>query len=264
MKNIMAIYKWLDLAVSGIRFGPDREAVRAELAEHIEDRAADFMRIFPDMEEKEAQERALAGMGDAWELKKELARVHRPWLGYLWRATQVLVWTALALILIAALGGGADLLRDQWYQHQDAQRAWAVRRALYEDGVPDWEGERLAVFEPDVQVRLDRAALSVPRAAWWRENNKDRLYLQVRVTWDRPWEANRYIFFQLWAEDDLGNRYWQEKNTVPARGWGEQGIRTDCMNLYLDVPPEAREVHIHHKLRDGVDLAVDLTREVAP
>jgi len=30
---------WLDTAVSGIRFGPDREAVRAELQQHIEDKA---------------------------------------------------------------------------------------------------------------------------------------------------------------------------------------------------------------------------------
>ena len=30
MKHIMAEYKWLDTAVSGIRFRPDREAVRAE------------------------------------------------------------------------------------------------------------------------------------------------------------------------------------------------------------------------------------------
>ena len=34
-------------------------------------------------------------------LKKELARVHSPWLGYLWRLTQVLVWGLLALSLIA-------------------------------------------------------------------------------------------------------------------------------------------------------------------
>ena len=33
---------WLDTAVAGIRFGPDRKAVRAELQAHLEDKAADF------------------------------------------------------------------------------------------------------------------------------------------------------------------------------------------------------------------------------
>ena len=37
---------WLDTAVSGIRFGPDRKAVRAELEGHIEDKTADLQRIF--------------------------------------------------------------------------------------------------------------------------------------------------------------------------------------------------------------------------
>ena len=36
--------RWLDTAVSGIRFQPDRAAVRAELEAHMVDKAADFQR----------------------------------------------------------------------------------------------------------------------------------------------------------------------------------------------------------------------------
>ena len=50
--------RWLDTAVKGIRFGPDRRAARAELAAHMEDKAADLRRIFPDMTAQEAEERA--------------------------------------------------------------------------------------------------------------------------------------------------------------------------------------------------------------
>ena len=86
MRDSIVVRKWLDTAVSGIRFGPDREEVKAELWQHVEDKTAGLMRAFPDMEEKEAQERAVAGMGDPWELRRSLAKVHRPWLGWLWRA----------------------------------------------------------------------------------------------------------------------------------------------------------------------------------
>ena len=72
---------WLDTAVSGIRFGPDRKAVRAELEGHIEDKTADLQRIFPGIPEEEARERALSGMGDPEELKISLAKVHRPRAG---------------------------------------------------------------------------------------------------------------------------------------------------------------------------------------
>ena len=40
------IDRWLDQAVSGIRFGPDRAAVRAELEEHLEEKAMDLLQDF--------------------------------------------------------------------------------------------------------------------------------------------------------------------------------------------------------------------------
>ena len=100
-KNEAAV-SWLDTAVGGIRFGPDRAAVREELEAHMEDKAADLQRIFPGISREEAEERALSEMGDPAEIGKELARVHKPWLGWLWRASGVL----LALVLISILGPG--------------------------------------------------------------------------------------------------------------------------------------------------------------
>ena len=91
---------WLDTAVGGIRFGPDRAAVREELQAHLEDKAADLRRIFPDMTAQEAEERAIGEMGDAAEIGKELARIHKPWLGYLWTASQVLLGLGLALLAV--------------------------------------------------------------------------------------------------------------------------------------------------------------------
>lgn len=94
---------WLDAAVSGIRFEPDREEVRRELTAHLEDRTADFQRIFPEMSPEEAAERALAQMGGAEPLGKELARIHKPWLGYLWTASKVLLTLALAVLALECL-----------------------------------------------------------------------------------------------------------------------------------------------------------------
>lgn len=101
MKENIALLRWLDTAVSGIRFGPDRRAVRAELYAHLEDRTADLLRIFPDIDPEEAQNRALAGMGDPEELKKELARVHRPWLGRLWMVSRFVLGILAALAVVA-------------------------------------------------------------------------------------------------------------------------------------------------------------------
>ena len=100
MKDNLSVLEWLDIAVSGIRFGPDRVAVRKELDGHIEDRMADLRRIFPNIPQEEACARALSAMGDPEELKISLARVHRPWLGWMWTASKWMRWCALAAFLL--------------------------------------------------------------------------------------------------------------------------------------------------------------------
>ena len=101
--------RWLDTATRGIRFGPDRRAVRAELEEHIEDRTEQLSSwLDPGSEALEAE--ALRGMGDAEELGRKLARLHRPWLGWLWYASRALVGI---LLLVCLLGVGSGIQKWQ-------------------------------------------------------------------------------------------------------------------------------------------------------
>lgn len=57
------VWNWLETATKGIRFGPDRRAAERKLWDHLEDKTADFQRIFPYMTREEAEERALGEMG---------------------------------------------------------------------------------------------------------------------------------------------------------------------------------------------------------
>ena len=91
--------EWLETATKGIRFRPDRLAVEAELREHLEDKTADMARIF-HIEGEEVEREALKRMGDPEELGKKLAKIHRPWLGYLWLASRTVCWILIALALL--------------------------------------------------------------------------------------------------------------------------------------------------------------------
>lgn len=91
---------WLNTAVSGIRFYYDREEVRQELYDHFVDKTLDLMRIYPKISESEAEELALARMGDAEELKDELARIHKPWIGNLWAVSVWLLFLAVVALVI--------------------------------------------------------------------------------------------------------------------------------------------------------------------
>lgn len=169
MRENMALLRWLETAVSGIRFKPDRLAVRAELYAHLEDKTLDLIRIFPDIDPDEARDRALAGMGDAEELKKKLAKIHRPWLGWLWRFSQGLMWGALAVFLIACL-----------VRHDDYQSA----------GFPLWT-DWTAHFAAPAEVSPERARVGdftfeIVEAVWLEDQGQ--YLLTLRASSPRFWE----------------------------------------------------------------------------
>ena len=100
MKNRFPLFDvWLTTAVSGIKFPYDREEVCQELTDHFEDKTLDLRRIYPELSEAEAEKMALARMGDAEEMKEELARVHKPVAGYLWAVSVWLLFLAVAALI---------------------------------------------------------------------------------------------------------------------------------------------------------------------
>ena len=165
--------QWLDTAVGGIRFGPDRKAVREELAAHLEDKTADFQRIFPDIAPEEAETRAVEEMGDAAEIGKKLARLHKPWLGYLWRASK---WVAiLSVVLLMA----TNILNNDHYQSA---------------GYPLWGGFSTVRGRTEGEkIRLGGYTFQIVGAAYldyvqdWREI-EDQVQVYVQVSTPRFWE----------------------------------------------------------------------------
>lgn len=226
---------WLDTAVSGIRFGPDRKAVRAELEGHMEDKMAGLRRVFPDIPEDEARDRALAGMGDAWALKKELAKVHRPWLGYLWRASQALA----AVLLLTAVWHWTGIARIFSERSVSNYAEW---RANYQERFPDsllepepeW-GRVLAIGAGTERPTACGYTFSVRRASLFRNETEDGdqffLAFTLRGTggafWALPAEdLGRWIQ----VRDSRGRLYRGMENPDPEGrtqticGWLERGL----------------------------------------
>ena len=204
---------WLHTAVAGIRFRPDREAVERELREHIEDKTLDLMRIFPDMTEEEARERALSQMGDPVEIGKELAKIHKPWLGYLWRASQVLA--VLACLWLASFG----LFRgDDAYLGDDPRSEWWDFDGLPGTAVmgddddvrylPGEDPNQLLALEPGLTETVGGQKVSLLRAALWREGDgRLELYCYLRVETWRFWERGRLREQWMTVTDSLGRVY---------------------------------------------------------
>jgi rod shape determining protein RodA len=88
----MRIDEYLDAVCGEIRWKAARKQVRDEIRAHIEQRAEEYASA-GDSREK-AEEKAVAGMGDAARTGKELDRLHRP------RYDWVLIGSLVALLLV--------------------------------------------------------------------------------------------------------------------------------------------------------------------
>ena len=106
---------FLDAVLREVRFGWDRDEIRAELAEHLYEESA-YLAERDGLTEPEAEAEAVRRMGDAKALGKELNRAHNPWIGWLWIVTSVLMVAALFVYGIGAWDVYKDLragyLRD--------------------------------------------------------------------------------------------------------------------------------------------------------
>jgi len=201
---------WLDAATSGIRFGPDRRAVERELRGHVEDKAADLQRVF-HISEEEAESMALERMGDPKTIGAELAQIHRPWLGYLWRLSQVLavIMAVVALYCSTNQGFWVDSPVSNWREH----RQWS--RELFPETLAQAEMEGvLAVGAGEYPVTVGEHTFTVYRASFVLNNDETPfLCFTVRGEGPAPWELPyRYLSQYFQITDSEGRLYHSRAN----------------------------------------------------
>ena len=270
--------KWLDKATAAIRFGPDRRTVRSELSAHLEDKALDFQRIFPDLTQEEAQDRAASEMGDPAEIGKELARLHKPLLGYAWLASKVL--------LGVVIGAGVLLFANRTYQYGlsnllDGPHSWygdydPPIAAIYKGVELDYLGP-LADSGP---VQAGEYTFSTDCGELWNVTMSNRetsrgVYLQLEVRHPRPMEQLNYLVEEtMWAQDDRGGVILSQRDyfdmVYPERGGRkvlhfdrlDDGIFTDRYEVSIEIiDRSAQRVDLRYT-EMGADLTIPISLEV--
>lgn len=252
MEDRQSIQSWLSAAVGGIRFKPDRVEAERELRGHIEDKMADLRRLYPDLLRDEAEKMALDRMGDPEEIGKELAKIHKPWLGWLWRASQIGLAAVLALSLWTAVPkvwesvrGDADYrqyLEEQGLKNRDRVEAFYLEGTdPFETGAADRTEDDpvrcrlLELVEGGAAVRAGHYRLRLAGAALWSLQMEDgtrrqTLFCDLRAA-GLPWEPmSLNILRRVSAVDSLGNRY----PSLVQWSAGRQGEQPFSINAELD------------------------------
>lgn len=256
----MNIRYWLDRATKEIRFAPDRKAVREELHAHYEDRLE--AGLARGLAEYDAKKAAVAGMGDPDELARELGRIHTPWWGYLWRASQWALVIAAVWLLLSFYGNREDILTPGYYTPAiPAQPGDSYTYTTAADTTRTVD--ILAAWEPKGSVKLRGYRLSAP-VAWaehWTsapagEEPREVYTLMVCLkssTW-RLWEpsgGDQWMILNHAVTDSNGRRYLRENEEPdnnlfcstyyggPATVWYEIDLELDApedIPAWLDIP----------------------------
>ena len=216
---------WLDTATGKIRFAPDRKAVRQELQDHLEDRMEAGKA--KGLSAYEAEQAATAAMGDPAALAAELARVHSPWWGRLWRLSQ---WALAIALLVTVFSAVPRLWEDIRYDMQDPSFPLSVEEGSYtREYVPE-------VWDIDGSVDLGHYRFTVS-GAWveeWTVSGEDpypvrQLVITLKANTWRFWEplyASQFMILDNIATND-GSKVYYYGADPPAEA-GEQPLSLFC------------------------------------
>lgn len=261
---------WLYRATREIRFVPDREAVRRELQDHLESRIEAYMEQGQTF--SEAEEAAVAAMGDPDAIAAELGRIHAPWWGYLWRASRVVLVLAVIVAVWGILEQRPNLL---------GSRPELPEGDIYTTPWVEWSV--LEKWRPAGSKVLGGYQFRVPMA-WLMEREYDyeeesgetvhatatNLMVCLRAdTWKfwEPCSGDQYMVLANVASDSGGELYARNEVKLGCRGlfcetWREPFTTWYLVWFYLPGPeemPEWVDVPIGY---GGGSVRVNLTAEV--
>lgn len=222
---------WLDAATKKIYFRPDRKAVRRELEAHLED-----LREVSGLDE----DAALKEMGDPEAIAEELGRLHRPWLGYLWRVSQLALLGAAVMycLVLAMLAARPGYL----YRAIPGMRLYHYLQADMDTIDPARVLEE-RVLSPSTVLETGGYTISLDQAVFRRISASDgpqwNLYIALDITSSRWEEPLDYWFSLSGGRTDTGPmEYGFTRNTSHWGFWQKYAIKLK------DVPEDAAWVEL--------------------
>lgn len=270
---LMTRSEWLDTATARVRFSRDRERVRRELEDHLNDRI-DAARE-QGMDYPEASAAAVEAMGDPEPLAVELGKVHSPWLGRLWVLSRVLAVFALLVLVLAFLSG------NLWSPLRTTLLGYGVWELEVPPEVEDINGRtitRTGLWE-DMDLGEQggyhwRVPLAFTQYSANQDTGGDGIYsMELHLTaetarfWE-PWADSETV---LAVEDNTGCQY---SSWLPAGGTeaapyfyangSSDGLGKSHATVYIYFMPDNRDLKWLDLTIGDTVLRVDLEGGVRP
>lgn len=233
-------HQFCELVTGQLRCKWEAPAVRQELSDHIQDHMDALMA--EGMGRDQAEEAAVAAMGDPEALGKALDALHSPWPWRLYHAARAAAFVLLVLafflgldVLLGNGGSGAVFWGDAGYTlpEQDPQSLLEYYSFIDSDTVqttgPVTGGGDIGPY------RLSPAGEALFLT---QENGETQLAFLVSTFHPQPWlESLKLYDLACSASDDLGNQYGSDQFYFMNTGGR---LRDLCWILLYDPDPAAR------------------------
>ena len=228
---------WVEEATRKIRFKPDRAAVGRELMGHIQDLQEKYEA--QGLSPYDAEMQATEDMGDPAAIADDLGRLHRPYLGWLWRLSQWTLGILLAWAVLAGIGYVRNLLEYPAAEVELPQ----LPEAVESNGA--WTRRLLEHWDITGSVDLGGYRFTVPLAylqeVTYEGPEEDFTPLQYELTvclrastwrfWE-PIDGGQYMILSHEAVDSDGTRYGRWEPGL----FSEETHRHYFCNTYADGP----------------------------
>lgn len=215
-----------------IRFKPDRGAVEVELLAHLEDRRDALKETgVPD---GEAEERAVAAMGDPAEIGRALDKCHSPLLGWAGRLVHALAWALGALSLLAVfmlvfMGDGTGDLPRLFPDLESVTESACARAEELTGAFP-------VELYPQGEARAGHYTFRVERALLYPGEEENFVVVFLREGWSDPRLGPSQTSVSLAVD---GTRLsWQMRESLG----GEDALFGSCYAYGSWLPEEAEEL----------------------
>lgn len=266
-------FKWCRETIENVRFKPDRDKIWDELMAHIEDRTEAMKQR--GYTEEEAECRAVSAMGDPAEVGRQLNAVHKPWLGWLWIASKVLVIAAM-LFFIWGLFQWKYSSYGYKMELSDFSDAYILQNGENELAKMDqptylFYDEPVNSIAPLGEFEVQLNAVSVWRYGGGVEAVGGLLTVDGFLPWEDPAKLEN-----LYVVDDLGRMYYPR---YANNAWASMGVgggkfielwtecRTATQWVYaFEFEPQSQVqwFELRHNAEEDFVFRIDLTGGEAP
>ena len=245
--------EWAEWAVSGILLPKERESAMQELLDHIEDHMDALQSA--GFSPYEAEQQAVAAMGDPAETAKLLRKAHQPVLTRILQAARVMticLAVVAALALLFSLAKQDDLLPN-WFNG----KPFAPEQEWFFGELPEDSILFRRVCEPDASLPVGDYTLRVHKVAIDQRENRWEVHMLIEMEGKYLWqdppilpEGSRFLMDGQAFE--FGHvAFWGHRQGGSFYSWFSLELPEEPDGLTLELPCEGRTYTLQINLKGG-------------